>query len=208
MAPDESSADRRAQIVEAMIETMADHGYAKATISRIAERAGLTPGLLHYHFQNKQMILLGVLDRLAEAQLLAMRHFVDGADEPDAALRELLTMLLAPGDSARPDEVSAWVGVLAESVRQPEVERALTRWMEEFRAVLVDLLKQGVESGDFDLGDYSDEGDEGAEAAAAGLLALVQGYFTMGVTSRGVVPRGSALAVALRMADGLTARGG
>lgn len=49
---------RRAEIVEAMLRVMARRGYARASIAAIAEEAGLTAGLVHYHFRNKQAILL------------------------------------------------------------------------------------------------------------------------------------------------------
>ncbi len=48
---------RRAEISQALLRVMAEHGYVKATISKIAEEADVTPGLIHYHFANKQAIL-------------------------------------------------------------------------------------------------------------------------------------------------------
>ncbi|SMC01771.1 transcriptional regulator, TetR family [Rubrobacter radiotolerans DSM 5868] len=49
---------RRAQIVEAAIETIAELGYAKASFARIAERAGLSStGLISYHFANKDELM-------------------------------------------------------------------------------------------------------------------------------------------------------
>ena len=42
---------RRAQIVQAAIETIAEAGFRHATFARIAERAGLSStGLISYHF--------------------------------------------------------------------------------------------------------------------------------------------------------------
>jgi TetR/AcrR family fatty acid metabolism transcriptional regulator len=39
---------RRAQIVEAAIETVADVGYAGASLSRIAVRLGISKGVISY----------------------------------------------------------------------------------------------------------------------------------------------------------------
>ena len=49
---------RREQIVLGLQRVMAERGYEKATVSAIAQAAGLTPGLVHYHFKNKQEMLL------------------------------------------------------------------------------------------------------------------------------------------------------
>lgn len=45
---------RRAQIIDAAIETVADLGYASASFGRIAERAGLSStGMISYYFDGK-----------------------------------------------------------------------------------------------------------------------------------------------------------
>ncbi|MEU1513798.1 helix-turn-helix domain-containing protein [Streptomyces sp. NPDC005811] len=52
---------RRAEIVRAARDSFAEHGYAKASLRDIAERAGMThAGLLH-HFRNKDELLAEVL---------------------------------------------------------------------------------------------------------------------------------------------------
>ena len=56
---------RRAQIVQALARGMARSGYAKATIQEIAREAGLSPGLIHYHFRSKQEVLIGLIESLA-----------------------------------------------------------------------------------------------------------------------------------------------
>jgi AcrR family transcriptional regulator len=52
---------RRAQIVEAAITVVAEEGYARASMARIAQQAGLSKGLLSYHFRNKEHLLEQVL---------------------------------------------------------------------------------------------------------------------------------------------------
>jgi hypothetical protein len=50
---------RRAQIIAATIETIAELGYGQASFGRIAERAGLSSTrLISYHFADKQELLL------------------------------------------------------------------------------------------------------------------------------------------------------
>src|SRR5690242_8084135 len=56
--------ERRAQITGALMKVMARSGYDGASIADIAEAAHLTPGLVHYHFKNKQEILLAALHEL------------------------------------------------------------------------------------------------------------------------------------------------
>ena len=55
---------RRAEIVKALLAAMAEHGYEKATIQLIAQKAGMAPGLLHYHFASKREMLLELVKAL------------------------------------------------------------------------------------------------------------------------------------------------
>lgn len=54
-------AARRAQIVEAAIDTIAEVGYAHASMERIARRAGISRGLISYHFAGKDELIAQVL---------------------------------------------------------------------------------------------------------------------------------------------------
>lgn len=44
---------RRAQIIAAAIETIAESGYANASLARIAQRVGISKGVISYHFKGK-----------------------------------------------------------------------------------------------------------------------------------------------------------
>lgn len=54
-------AARRAQIVENATEVIAEVGYAKASMARIAKRAGISRGLISYHFTGKDELIGQVL---------------------------------------------------------------------------------------------------------------------------------------------------
>jgi TetR/AcrR family transcriptional regulator, transcriptional repressor of bet genes len=65
MARPSNTEQRRAEIATALLEVMARHGYERASVASVAAAAGLSPGLVHYHFQSKHEILLEALERLA-----------------------------------------------------------------------------------------------------------------------------------------------
>ena len=107
-------AARRAQILAAFARGLADHGYAGATIAAVATEAGVAPGLVHHHFENKEDLLTSLLEELVRR----FREGVRGRDEADP--------LLAYTDGAlrldeRADVTAArcWVGLFAEAIRNP-----------------------------------------------------------------------------------------
>jgi Bacterial regulatory proteins, tetR family len=56
--------EKRREILDAFARVLADHGYAGATIASIALEAGIAPGLVHHHFDNKAELLSGLLQDL------------------------------------------------------------------------------------------------------------------------------------------------
>jgi AcrR family transcriptional regulator len=81
----------RARIVAAAAKEFAAHGYAGARTVRIAERAGLTHAMLHYHFDTKRALYDRVLATLAKPfrELLgtAIRATLPPADLARSAFR-------------------------------------------------------------------------------------------------------------------------
>jgi AcrR family transcriptional regulator len=79
---------RRAQIVAAAIETIAEVGYARASFAQIAKRAGLSStGLISYHFSGKDELIGEVAQTVIGSIAQFMSETMRGASGPRAALR-------------------------------------------------------------------------------------------------------------------------
>lgn len=57
-------AERREQILAAAYDVAAQEGLEGTTIMQVALAAGLSPGLVMFHFKSKRLLLLALLDRL------------------------------------------------------------------------------------------------------------------------------------------------
>ncbi|WP_329050393.1 TetR family transcriptional regulator [Amycolatopsis sp. NBC_01488] len=79
---------RRAQIVRAAIEVIAEAGYAKASFSRIAKQAGLSStGMISYHFAGKDDLLEAVVTEIEVVTGAFMQPRIDAAVGHVAQLR-------------------------------------------------------------------------------------------------------------------------
>jgi AcrR family transcriptional regulator len=58
---------RRQQIVAAAIDTIAEVGFAQASLARIAERIGVSKGVISYHFAGKEDLIRQVVIEIIEA---------------------------------------------------------------------------------------------------------------------------------------------
>lgn len=66
MINQEAESGRRAQILDAALHVMAEHGYRGASIKRIAERAGLkSPALIYWYFKDKQALLDALFEQMS-----------------------------------------------------------------------------------------------------------------------------------------------
>lgn len=63
---------RRAQIIESAIETFTELGYANTSLAHIAERAGISKGVISYHFAGKTELM----EQIVEQVYLDIARFV------------------------------------------------------------------------------------------------------------------------------------
>ncbi|HEX9541889.1 MAG TPA: TetR family transcriptional regulator [Streptosporangiaceae bacterium] len=78
---------RRAQIVAAAIDTIAEAGYAGASFARIAERLGISRGLISYHFAGKDDLIKQVVHQAAEQAKAYIRPRILAASTGPEMLR-------------------------------------------------------------------------------------------------------------------------
>jgi TetR/AcrR family fatty acid metabolism transcriptional regulator len=68
-----TEAARRVQIIEAAIDTIAEVGFARASLARIGERIGISKGLIGYHFAGKDDLIKEVVFEIVEQGLAYMQ---------------------------------------------------------------------------------------------------------------------------------------
>ncbi|WP_296945863.1 TetR family transcriptional regulator [uncultured Massilia sp.] len=187
-----NTAERRSQIVAALLAEIAVQGYARASVQAIARRAGLAPGLVHYHFRDKEEILLELIASLARVARAREAALAAAATTPQERLQAWLDARLASGPGAAPDAVAAWVMIGAEAVRQPEVGRAYRAVLNEELAALTGCLQACLAA--------RAKATAQAPRLAAGLLAFMEGAFQLSSAARELVPEGFAAGMAMQFA--------
>jgi betaine-aldehyde dehydrogenase len=74
--------DRRAQIIDAATEVIANRGYAHTSLKDIADRAGVTPGLIYHYFESKEALLLAAMGAVQDRLHRAVDAARDRQSEP------------------------------------------------------------------------------------------------------------------------------
>lgn len=86
---------RRAQLVASAVEAIGDLGYARASLAEIAKRAGVSKGVVSYHFAGKDELVEQVVSTLYSRAGELIGSQVDRATTSAAALRGYVEANLA-----------------------------------------------------------------------------------------------------------------
>jgi AcrR family transcriptional regulator len=140
---------RRAEIVRATIETIAELGYDKATFARITERAGLSsPRLISYHFADKNDLLRQVVIDVFTAAGRVMAPAMAAQDTWTGKLRAYLESNLR-FLREHPKEIAALTEI-GPHLRTPSGAGYTSTTSQDFSVTgLADLLTSGQEAGEF-----------------------------------------------------------
>lgn len=190
-----NTAERRAEIVDALIAVMAKRGYDGASIAEVARRARLTPGLVHYHFDNKLEILVEAVRVLGARHAQGLETALAAHADPLAQLAAFVDVHLGLGAAANPEALACWVLVCAEALRERRIRGEVERVLAGLTGRLAGILRSGHAARRLACPD--------PEAAAAALVATIHGYFTVAAIARDAIPSGTAARCTLRMAEGL-----
>ena len=119
-APRTMSRDkRRAQLIESTISTLAARGYSRTTLTEVARTAGLSHGLVLFHFETKEKLLSETLAFLAEEYLQNWQTALAGAGQSPA--EQLNAMIEADFHPAvcQPSRLAAWCSFWGEAQSRP-----------------------------------------------------------------------------------------
>jgi AcrR family transcriptional regulator len=153
-----TQAPTRERILDAAVRRIASDGIDAVRIARIAMDAGVSTGLVHYHFATREALL-------AEA----LEHSFETAGDVNAHgdLRGMIDSCLPlPGEQER--DWVLWVELWLRAVRHPELRPTAAKLYRRMQDWFAAALEDGVERGDFAPCD--------ARAVADRVLALIDGY--------------------------------
>ena len=135
------SRETRARILSAALREASDSGFHKTSVARIAARAGVAVGNLHYHFGSRRELLRELMGSLV-TDLISRLHAADADDSADFFERQRAS-LLAYLDYLRANPAHVR---LADEIKLHEPDlyrRAISGWVERMK----DRIRVGIERG-------------------------------------------------------------
>lgn len=176
-APEE---ERREQILEAARRVAGTETLRGMTIRRVAEAAGLSNGLVLFHFKTKELLLMALLDRLIEQTLCEVTRGLEEAagPVPREVFRQFLVRQIERLQRDR-GRVELFFDFWAMGTRHPTIRCRVRESLESYRGLI-----RGV-TGELLAGEEETLGCMGPEGMAAVAVSLIEGCAIQAVIDPG-----------------------
>lgn len=133
---------RRAALIEATLDLIAEGGAEAATVRAIAVRAGVTPGLIRHYFSSKEDLVIAAHEALMTALTEASAASLsDLPASPRARLAGFIAAAVSP-PVTDPRAVSLWAAAMQTVARDPAMRAAHEATYLAFRDRLQTLIAE------------------------------------------------------------------
>jgi AcrR family transcriptional regulator len=156
--------ERRAEILDVTCQVVIERGFAATRIADVANKLGVSTGLIHYHFESKDQLLAEAFLRAATEDVDRLKAEVSKARTPIAKLDEVFK-LYSPKE-AEPGWM-LYIDGWGEALRSKAIRQISQDLDIQCKKVLEDIIDEGVSMGVFTCDD--------PHATAWRLTALLDG---------------------------------
>lgn len=170
---------RRAQLIRAAYKVVGQKGYYDFTIRDIALEAGLSTGLVHYYFKNKEDLLLNLLKEINKNITNVLGKNISKVEDP----REKLNIFMTQAFDLMKNEKDYFYIVIdfwSQVNKNERMKRANIKLFKSYRDEVTAILKEGVEKGVFVEMDVV--------YTAAVIISIIQGLIIQCVIDNNAIP--------------------
>jgi len=144
-----SKETRRLQLIEATIDSLAKRGFSETTMADVTEGAGLSRGIVNFHFESKDKLLVATLQHMADEYAGHWRTAISKAGEKPAD--QLLALVRADFDRkiCTKRKLAAWCAFWGEAKSRPTYQALCGSRDQAYQDVITDLCSQLIAEGGY-----------------------------------------------------------
>ena len=134
------SADhRREQLISATIEAISRYGLSKTTISKVADIASMSQGIVNFYFKSKDHLLLDTLKHVSEEYSLALEQAYSSSSDSLSVLNAIIKVSFDK-KLCNPENVVVWYAFWSESQARKDYLTICSKDDSRFRNKLIELF--------------------------------------------------------------------
>jgi TetR/AcrR family fatty acid metabolism transcriptional regulator len=139
---------RRSQLTKAAYNVVSKKGYYNFTIKDISKESGLSTGLVHYYFKNKQDLMLNLIREMNKNLKKYLNNGLSRSEDPVEKLRIYVTQAFGLVMNEK-NYFYVFIDFLSQVNRSERMRKANIRLIESYREECSRILQEGVEKGIF-----------------------------------------------------------
>jgi len=139
------SAERKAAILESATHVFLKKGFDAARMEEIAEGAGLSVGGVYWYYKSKEEIIHDLMDDIINTDLADLRALLAAPGTVIERLKSYIRTSVPPTEALEP----LFYEIYSLGGRDPLTHQRLREYFRTYRAIVAELLAQGVARGEF-----------------------------------------------------------
>lgn len=148
MSKPDVAAERKDQIVRATVECITKHGYHNFSMQDVARTAGVSKGIIHYYFLNKDDLMMSVLDRVAGDIEVVIVKDMEAISDPIKKLEIFMTVAFEVVRNIK-EYYQVNMDFWTQINQKKEVRQVISRHYAKFRDTCANVIAEGVQAGIF-----------------------------------------------------------
>jgi len=175
---------RRQELIDATIDSLAKRGYDATTIAEVADGAGLSRGIVNFHFESKEKLLIETLRYLSEEYRNHWQSALAAAGPSPAEKLSALVNADFDRKVCTQRKLAAWGAFWGEAKSRPTYRALCGANDEEYQQTVIALCRELAEP------------NHDAHLVARGIVCLLEGLWHHLMMSPKDFRRDEALSVA------------
>jgi TetR/AcrR family transcriptional repressor of bet genes len=130
---------RQLQLIEATIDSLAKRGYSETTMADVADGAGLSRGIVNFHFESKEKLLVATLQHMYDEYSAHWRNALQKAGDDPAD--QLYALVSADFDRSicNKRKLAAWCAFWGEAKSRPTYQALSSARDAVYQTIFIDL---------------------------------------------------------------------
>jgi TetR/AcrR family transcriptional regulator, fatty acid metabolism regulator protein len=148
MSKADVAAERKDQIVRATVDCITKNGYHNFSMQDVARTAGVSKGIIHYYFLNKDELMMSVLDKVAGDIERVIASEMQNSPDPKHKLEVFVDVCFDVVRSTK-EYYQVNMDFWTQINQKPQVRAVISEHYAKFREAAADVIREGIKSGIF-----------------------------------------------------------
>ena len=138
--------ERRAEILQVTCQVVIERGFAATRIADVANKLGVSTGLIHYHFDSKEQLLAEAFKHAAREEMVSLEEDLASAPNTVAKLERVLQNYTPDHDDL---DWLLWIDSWGEALRNKAMRQISQELDMESTGLIERVVREGVATGEF-----------------------------------------------------------